>query len=78
MFWMLISRKWVGNACYSAILIVGNYPLLFLSSTESVFKPGFLTNYVLASYEWIMNQINWNNKYILSGGIPFLSQFSIN
>ena len=33
-------RKWVGNFCFNATLIIEHYPLLFLSSTESVCEPG--------------------------------------
>ena len=42
MFWIFISRKWVGNFCFNVTLIIEHYPLLFLSSTESVCKPAGL------------------------------------
>ena len=42
MFWIFISRKWVGNFCFNVTLIIEHYPLLFLSSTESVCKLGLL------------------------------------
>ena len=79
MFWIFISRKWVGNFCFNAKFDNRTLPItLPIFYRECLQAWSSFTNYDSSSYEGLMNKIIWNNKYIIRQGKSIFQSFFYN